>query len=287
MNAIGITLGRLSPPIEERIQAFPRQTWPEEFERASLAELDCIEWIYDLKGADLNPIASKEGIREILVLSEKFCMAVRSLCVDYLMERPLLGVTQTDAIRSSETVMWLLKQCHLAGIQRLVVPFLGSNAIYTEPQIVQVAQQIAGWLPLAEKLGMEIHLETSLDPARFKQLLDTIAHPMVKVTYDVGNSVHFGFVASEEFDAYGMSIGSVHVKDSKLHGTTVPLGTGDADFKYCFQYIAAIGYQGDYILQAARVPDLDEVELAKRHRAFVCSYLTRSSIVDTRGGVKA
>src|SRR5881409_3079850 len=70
MNRIGIMEGRLVPPVEGRIQCFPRERWAEEFALAAIANLDCIEWIYDQYGADANPIATDDGINEILRLSD-------------------------------------------------------------------------------------------------------------------------------------------------------------------------------------------------------------------------
>lgn len=273
MSAIGIMEGRLSPPVDGRIQAFPIRTWRKEFESARTAGFDCIEWIYDLGGAAENPIASAAGIREMLELSKKVGVGVRSLCADYLMERPMIRVSDANTKESSEVVLWLLAQCHRAAIQRLVLPFVGANAIETQAEIAEVSLRIAELLRFAEKFNVEIHLETSLVPSSYRLLLDTVSHPMVKVTYDIGNSLQFGFAASEEFGAYGRRIGSVHVKDAKRHGTTVRLGRGDADFGYCFRYLASIGYEGDYILQGARVPGVNEVELAEEYCTFVRSHL--------------
>ncbi len=45
MPRIGIMQGRLVPPINNRIQCFPRDNWRIEFEYAAKAHLDCIEWI--------------------------------------------------------------------------------------------------------------------------------------------------------------------------------------------------------------------------------------------------
>ena len=49
MNKIGIMQGRLSPPIDGRIQAFPINDWESEFEKASKIGFDCIEWIFDME----------------------------------------------------------------------------------------------------------------------------------------------------------------------------------------------------------------------------------------------
>jgi hexulose-6-phosphate isomerase len=275
MNAIGIVQGRLSPPVDGRIQAFPCKTWREEFEKARVVGFDCIEWIYELQGAADNPIATAEGIAEMRGLAARTGVSVRSLCADALMDCPVVRVDEAEARRSSDMVWWLLEQSRRAGIQRLVLPFVGPNAIDPQTGLEAIAPRIQHWAGAAERLGVEIHLETALDPAASARLLAAVSHPTVKITYDIGNSLQFGFVAAEELAAYGPDIGSVHVKDSTRRGPTARLGTGDADFSYCFGVLASLGYRGDYVIQGARVDGLDEIELAREYYSFVRARLER------------
>jgi hexulose-6-phosphate isomerase len=127
-------------------------------------------------------------------------------------------------------------------------------------------------MPLAEETEIEIHLETSLGPAEFAKLLDRIPHPKLKVNYDSGNSSSLGYAPTDEFAAYGDRIGSVHIKDRVLNGGTVPLGTGNADFKSLFSCLEKISYAGDFTLQVARATPGDEVAWAKQNLAFVRRY---------------
>src|SRR5207244_12736081 len=62
LMAIAIMQGRLLPSSDGRIQCFPRERWRDEFALAAAAGLSAIEWIYDLQGADVNPIASDDGV---------------------------------------------------------------------------------------------------------------------------------------------------------------------------------------------------------------------------------
>lgn len=283
MRHIGIMQGRLLPSEDQRIQCFPSRGWREEFSLAAAAGIESIEWIYEAYGKLVNPVTSSEGVTEIRALSSRWGVSVVSLCADILIDCPLFRGPKVDVRRSVGVVHWLLSRSREAGMERLVLPFVGANEVRTQQELEMAAGYIEEWAGEAEALGVEIHLETSLDPRRFVWLLDRLPSHVVKVTYDIGNSVQFGFDVREEMSAYGERVGSVHVKDSMRHGSTVPLGDGEADFKYCFQYFASIGYQGDYVLQAARLHDLDEVELAKRYRAFILSYLARSSTVDPQG----
>ena len=53
----------------------------------------------------------------------------------------------------------------------------------------------------------------------------------------------------------------------------MPLGTGDADLPAVFAGLAALRYQGDYVLQVARGPDGSEVEWARQNRTFLANQL--------------
>jgi hexulose-6-phosphate isomerase len=91
------------------------------------------------------------------------------------------------------------------------------------------------------------------------------------VNYDSGNSASLGYSPSAEFGAYGSRVGSVHIKDRVRGGGTVPLGTGDTDFDTLFSCLDDAAYEGDYVLQVARGADGDEVNWARRNRAFLAS----------------
>ena len=65
----------------------------------------------------------------------------------------------------------------------------------------------------------------------------------------------------------------MHIKDRVLHGSTVPLGKGDADLDAVFAGLRRLNYAGDFILQVARGTAGDEVAWAKANRAIVERYL--------------
>ena len=45
-NDIGIVLGRLSPPVAGRLQAFPWASWAEEFGLARACGFATLEWVF-------------------------------------------------------------------------------------------------------------------------------------------------------------------------------------------------------------------------------------------------
>lgn len=273
MTLIGIMQGRLVPPTDNRIQCFPRDHWEDEFALAAKAKLDCIEWIYDLYGADINPLSSDGGIDKMNLLAKTHGVQILSLCADYFMELPLIRANASELDERLSFLEWLMRRCQLVGINRLVLPFVDASRIDTDNEMETVCMALNRALQTAEKTGVEIHLETSLPLDRFAALLSKLPHPMLKVNYDSGNSSSLGYHPRDEFAAYGSRIGSIHIKDRILGGSTVPLGTGNADFQALADSLETIGYQGDIILQAARGTIGEEVALAKCNHEFVLKHI--------------
>ena len=262
---LGIMQGRLVAPEAGRFQSFPRARWRDEFALAAAAGLDTIEWIYDAYGEDVNPLATESGIRELERLQELHGIAIESVCADWFMDFPLIG-TDTDQARNRWTrLAWLMRQCAELKINRAVLPFVDASAIRTADDVTRVTAGINSLVSLIELTKVELHLETSLSPSDFNSLLSRIAHPGVKVNYDSGNSASLGYPPQDEFAAYGVRVGSVHLKDRRKGAGTVPLGEGDADFSALFECLKTVGYKGDFVLQAARGIDGDELPWARRN----------------------
>jgi hexulose-6-phosphate isomerase len=217
----------------------------------------------------VNPIATDEGAAEIVALAATTGIQVHSLCADYFMDRPLLRADPPELEARATTLEWLLRRCARVGIGRVVLPFVDASHIGSDDDLNVVAAVLSRTVTVVEQTGVELHLETSLAPDRFADLLDRLPHPGIRVNYDSGNSASLGYHPTSEFAAYGSRVGSVHIKDRVRGGGTVPLGAGDADFKALFERLAQVGYSGDLVLQVARGAEGDEVAWARRNREYV------------------
>jgi L-ribulose-5-phosphate 3-epimerase len=281
MAYLAIMQGRLVPPEGGHFQSFPRAHWRDEFPLAAQAGLNAIEWIYDVYGEDVNPLSTDSGIAAMHALSAETGTAVRSLCADYFMDRPFLRTTAAEQADLIQKMEWLLSRCHAAGIGRVVIPFVDKSRIETEEEKSQVLTILRALLPAAEKNGVELHLETALAPEPFAALMEQCPHPLLRVNFDSGNSSSHGYIAAEEFAAYGDRIGSVHIKDRVRGGGTVPLGTGDADLPAVFQGLAALPYRGDYVLQIARTEPGGELPWIAQNRSWIAQQIEMA-----RGGAQ-
>lgn len=269
MMRLGIMQGRLVPPIDGRIQCFPRDHWRDEFALAAEAGLSAIEWIDDAFGEDVNPIATDTGLAELRALAASTGVELRSICADYFMDRPFLRGTADQTAARIERLRWLIGRGASLGVRRIVLPFVDASRIETAEETEQVVRILHQVLPSARDHRVELHLETSLAPRPFADLLDRLPGDLVKVNYDSGNSASLGYAPDDEFDAYGDRVGSVHIKDRVRGGATVPLGRGDTDFPSLFDRLREIAYDGDFVLQVARGTTGDEVAWARRNLAFV------------------
>lgn len=275
--SIGVKQGRLSPPEEGRFQAFPRCSWRNEFERARDAGFSHIEWIHDDYGRDANPIFSASGLAELDALKQRHGIATPALCCDWFMEFPLIRCRDSERHEREQHLRTLFPIAQRMGACRMVLPFVDNARMVTADEQRVIVEMLLRTLPLAERHLVEIHLETDLNPDSFSKFLGRIEHPLLKVTWDSGNSSGLGYVASEEFAAYGARIGSIHIKDryrsSEGRIETRPLGTGSADFDDIFSAIRSVGYTGSLTLEVARGAPDDELNFLRGQVEFLQRYL--------------
>ena len=217
-NPLGIMQGRLLPKYQGRFQAHPVNYWHREFPIALSLDLDCIQFILDFNLANSNPLLTNEGIEQINSLSNKYNVKVLSVCADYFMEAPLHSENKQVAVKSLEVLKKLLMSSKYTDIRDFVIPCVDSSRLQNDYQIEQFCELISEVLPLAEKLKVNLALETDLNPKDYVSLLSKLDSIRVTVNYDIGNSASLGYVIKEELEAYGERISDVHIKDRLLNG---------------------------------------------------------------------
>lgn len=270
---LAVMQGRLSPPEGGRIQSFPEKTWREEFRLARGCGLDRIEWIVDEPRWDHNPLMTEAGRAEIEQCSRESGVAVRSACADIFMVSPLHSCPPAELERREAILRQIIAAAGPAGLEHIDIPFVDASAIDSEEAFRAVEGVIGRAVAAAAKAKVILCLETSLKPSSFARLLDAIGRPNVKANFDIGNSASLGYTPSEELSLVGSRVACVHIKDRKRGGSTVPLGTGDADFEAVVAGLRDARYPGHFVLQTARGPD--EVEWTKKNVAFARRFIER------------
>lgn len=270
---IGIIQGRLSTPINNKIQAFPWNSWEEEFRIATKIGFDDIEFIFETENYLQNPLWTVEGINLINELVKETGVKVNHICADYFMENPFVRVSPENKNNNLEVLKKLMAQIVNLGVKNVELPMVDNSRIETEEEKSQIIEILRTIIPIMEKYNLGISLESSLPPTELKDLLVRLDHPLFSITYDTGNSSSLGYDTEEEILTFGRWISNVHIKDRILHGTTVALGTGSADFPKSFATFAKVGYSGPFTLQAARAED--PIENSRTQFAYLQNFISQ------------
>ena len=271
-NEIGIMQGRLSPRIDGKIQAYPANTWQKEFEIAQEIGYAAIEWIVE-KPVETNALMTDLGKAEIKKVIALTGVRIDYVCADIFMQQPLVRMTEEIKSQNKDYLLQILKNAKEVGALGVEIPFVDNSSIKNDNEKQEFIDAMQDAFKLAKDLDIKISLETDLSPNDFKALLEQIGLDFVQANYDIGNSASLGFDPKEELDAYGQRILNVHVKDRKLGGTTVPLGTGNADINLVIQKLQEFGYSGGLTMQAARGEN--DVETAKEQLYYVHNLLNK------------
>jgi L-ribulose-5-phosphate 3-epimerase len=262
---IGFMQGRLSPLVDGRIQAFPWDCWQAEFQLAQQHGFGLMEWTLDQDRLYENPLLTATGQAEIRTQREKHQVRISSLTGDCFMQSPFWKAEGVARAQLEEDFRAVARACSAVGIAMMVLPLVDNGSLTTRAQEDRLVSVLQAHAPLLTQLGVLVVFESDFGPAELARFIDRLDPALFGVNYDIGNSAGLGMSPLEEIAAYGPRIVNVHIKDRILGGTTVPLGTGNADFAAVFAALARANYKGNYILQTARAQD-------GNHAKFLCEY---------------
>lgn len=268
-GSIGFMQGRLCDQLDGKIQAFPWRDWEAEFVEAQKIGLVSMEWTLDQEDLYRNPLMTPSGRERIAYLRDKHQVAIPSLTGDCFMQAPFWKSAGSDEISLKEDFLSVCKACAAIGIEIIVVPLVDNGSLENLDQEEKLTEYLLSIKNVLSKKNLKIVFESDLQPNDFNKFIEKLPSDCFGVNYDIGNSAALGFDPVDEFSAYGSRVMNVHVKDRIRGGTTVALGTGDADFGAVFYELSKIGYQGNYILQTARATNKDHAGVISRYRDMV------------------
>lgn len=274
-SRIGFMQGRLSPLVNGRIQSFPWKFWQREFAAAQHIGFGLMEWTLDQERLYENPLFTSGGQDEIRALCARHAIEIPSLTGDCFMQAPFWKAPVEQRLGLENDFIAIANACKTIGIAYIVVPLVDNG----RPENREEENLLVGFLQeRAEFLAsrqLRVILESDYGPVELARLIDRLEPTIFGINYDIGNSAALGYVPQEEFAAYGERILNVHVKDRVLGGTTVPLGTGSADFEAVFNELGHMNYRGKFILQTARAVDDDHASPLARYRDMTAGWMAQ------------
>ena len=265
--------GRLSPLVDGKIQAFPWDCWSEEFSVANENDFNIIEWTLDQDRLYENPFMTDAGQREIKTLSNKFDISILTLTGDCFMQAPFYKV---DGSKSESLLLDLrniIISCGKLGVKYIVFPLVDNGRLETQKQEMMLKDGLSLVDDLLFQRGIKIVFESDFPPDKLKSFISGFSPENYGINYDIGNSAALGYNSKEEIKAYGQRILNVHIKDRLLHGTTVPLGHGNADIPKVLKELSEINYDGNYILQTARAVNENHADVLCQYRDQVINWM--------------
>ena len=273
MARVGFMQGRLSPQVDGKIQAFPWQYWETEFVIGSEAGFALIEWTLDQERLYENPLLLTAGQKRIRELSNTCGIQVMSLTGDCFMQAPFWKASAIARRSLLQDLENILDACAAIDLRYVVVPLVDNGRLENDAQRESLLDGLLPLVPWLLKYQMAIVFESDFRPEALVELMAFLRHPSFGINYDIGNSASLGFDPAAEIRTYGNRIQNVHVKDRLLGGSTVPLGTGAANFPLVFRELARIAYRGDFILQTARATDGHHLDALVRYRDMVRGWI--------------
>lgn len=272
---IGFMQGRLSPLFEGRIQSFPWSCWQDEFSIAEKIYLHLMEWTLDQENLYKNPLLTDMGQKEIRRLCSTHNITIPSLTGDCFMQAPFWKAQGDERVALERDFRAIAEACATVGIVIIVVPLVDNGRIETRPQEDSLVAYLQSQATFFSEHKLKVVFESDFTPLDLARFISRLDPALFGINYDVGNSAAMAFNPSEELDAYGSRIVNVHIKDRKLGGTTVPLGTGSVDFDDVFGALAKNGYNGNYILQTARANDGNHSRVLSRYRDMALDWIKK------------
>jgi len=273
MNRIGFIQGRLSPPVNGQIQAFPWSSWQDEFKIAEENNFKLMEWTLDQHKLYQNPLLTPDGQNEIRTLCELHGIGIPSLTADCFMQAPFWKVGGREQKNLQNDFQAIAVACAVVGISMIVVPLVDNGRFENSEQEDVLVRFLVSKEAFLDKHNLRVVFESDYNSKELTRFIGRLNSSLFGINYDIGNSAALGFDPVEEIGAYGNRIVNVHVKDRILDGTTVPLGTGNADFETVFSNLDRIGYTGNYILQTARDTDGNHSGVLSEYRLMTANWI--------------
>ena len=265
--------GRLSPLVNAKIQAFPWDHWQQEFKIAYDNGFSIMEWTLDQDRLYENPLMTEKGRDLIKNLASNHNVLIPSLTGDCFMQTPFFKVTGKVRESLLLDLQNIITSCGLLGVGFIVFPLVDNGKLENLNQEKALQEGLALFDFELHQYRIKIVFESDFPPDSLKDFISGFSSENYGINYDIGNSAALGFDPEEEIKAYGQRILNVHIKDRLLHGTTAPLGHGNADIPKVLKELNAINYNGNYILQTARAVDENHTDVLCQYRDQVNKWM--------------
>lgn len=247
----------------------------ESFQYAKRVGLQGIQYSFGAtgKGIDLRELKNRDLIRKTV---KETGVGISSLGIALLNKIPLATTDESDQLVADclNTMIQLNTEAAELDDRELaakvspnivLLAFFGIADLNGSPERMQVViNKLKRFAPMAEKHGFILGLETLLDEADHRYILDSVGSPAVKVYYDTANSARMGYNIYNEIESLGSeNICEIHVKEN---GDL--LGKGAIDFLRVKTILKKINYQGWLIIEGSTPKGTSRTDATEKNAVY-------------------
>ena len=187
-------------------------------------------------------LRKKENQQAYLDAARKHGAAIASLGMGVLNNIPYKSDPRTE--------QWVADSIEVAralGVNVVLLAFFAKGDLKNDKAGTdEVVARLKRVMPLAEKAGVYLGIESWLSAEEHVHILDRVASPRLTCYYDVGNSFKMGYDIYKEIRWLGLQrICEFHAKDYAAKG----FGNGEVDFWEVRRAMDDIGYRGWFHLE--------------------------------------
>lgn len=223
------------------------------------------------EGIDLRQKEDREALRQVVAETG---VEIASLAIGLLNQIPFATdpIGEQLVVDCIETMRTMKSEAESLGDPSLaakvspdivLLAFFGQGDINGRPDLIEkVIEKLKRIAPTAQKAGIVLGLETWLNEADHRHILESVDSPAVKVYYDLANANKMGYDIYREIESLGReNICQIHCKENGFL-----LGQGRIDFERIKKAIDRIGYDNWLIIESATPKGM---EIAKAYRRNV------------------
>lgn len=203
-----------------------------------------------------DPVWSGPGRADLAERAADRELAIPSLCPSFMNMRPgLVGETSEERETAITRLTQLITAAADLDAGTILVPFFMEAEIEDDTDRDRVIAALEQLAPTAADAGVTLAIETTLDAADNKAILEAVNHPGVGLYYDVANVLAYGYDPAAEIRELGAHIAQVHFKDRGPDGGHAMLGDGQVDFEAVAAALVDIGYDDWIALETSYESD--------------------------------
>jgi L-ribulose-5-phosphate 3-epimerase len=230
-------------------------------EMAKEIGLDGVQLSLGLKANNMH-LRRKDVQEAYKSLAKIFQVGFTGLGIGELNNYPFKSDPQTD--------QWVADSIQVAKefkIKAVLIAFFNKGDLKNDAKGQDaVIQKFKDIMPIAEKAGVTLGIESWLSAEEHMRIIDAVGSPNLKVYYDVANSEKMGYDIYEEIKWLGQKnqICEFHFKENDAL-----LGQGKVDFQRVKHCIDEIGYTGAIQIEGAVPPGKTMLESYLKNNRFV------------------